>query len=343
MFKDLEAFFEQHVTADTFSGTALVAKEGDILFQGAYGIAEKDFDVPVQMNTRLNLGSMNKMFTGVAIAQLAERGKVAFDAPISAYLPEYPREEAKHITLYHLLTHTSGLGSYWNDAYTERRMRLRRIKDFLELFVDDPLLFAPGEKWFYSNAGYIVLGAIVERASEQDYFSYVREHVFHPAGMYDTDSYELDQIVSRRAVGYTYAAQSEVSEARKRKNNLILQGARGSSAGGGYSTAHDLFKFGKALRSHVFLSPAMREVLLTGKVDMVDVPGLLYAYGFTERRVNGKRWVGHTGDFPGVSANFAFSPESGDTVVVLANYDAPIANQVAETLWTWLDRRGSSA
>ncbi len=338
MFEELEAYLEQLVAADQFSGTVLVAKEEVTLFQKAYGMAEKNFNVPAQIETKFNLGSMNKMFTGVAIAQLAEQGKVSFHDPISAYLPDYPRQRAECITLHHLLTHTSGLGSFWNEAFEEQRTKLRTVNDFLALFIDDPLLFPPGERWHYSNAGFIVLGAIIERVSGQDYFSYVREHIYQPAEMYDTDAYEVDQIVPYLAVGYTYAGLPEKTEPRQRRNNLLLHVIKGGPAGGGFSTVQDLFKFGRALRSHVLLSPTSTEVVLTGKVDLPDAPGVAYAYGSGERQVNGKRHVGHSGGFPGISAHFEFSPESSDTVAVLSNYDPPIADQVAEAIWERLDR-----
>jgi CubicO group peptidase (beta-lactamase class C family) len=338
MFEELEAYLEQLVTADQFSGTVLVAKEEVTLFQKAYGMAEKNFNVPAQIETKFNLGSMNKMFTGVAIAQLAEQGKVSFHDPISAYLPDYPRERAERITLHHLLTHTSGLGSFWNEAFEQRRTKLRTVNDFLALFIDDPLLFPPGQRWHYSNAGFIVLGAIIERVSGQDYFSYVREHIYQPAQMDDTDAYELDQIVANLAVGYTYAGLPEAAEARQRRNNLLLHVVKGGPAGGGYSTVQDLCKFGRALRSHVLLSPTSTEMVLTGKVDLPDAPGVAYAYGFAEGQVNGKRRVGHGGGFPGISAHFEFSPASGDSVAVLSNYDPPIADQVAATIWERLDQ-----
>jgi D-alanyl-D-alanine carboxypeptidase len=338
MIEELEAYLEQLIAADEFSGTVLVAKAGKIVFQKACGMAEKNFNVPAHIETKFNLGSMNKMVTGVAIAQLAEQGKVSFEHPISAYLPEYPGEKAEQITLHHLLTHTSGLGSFWNEAFEQRRTKLRTVNDFLTLFIDDPLLFPPGERWSYSNAGFVVLGAIIERVAGQDYFSYVRDHIYQPAEMYETDAYELDQIVANLAVGYTYADVPSTAQAKQRRNNLLLSVVKGGPAGGGYSTVQDLFKFGRALRSHVLLSPTSTEVVLTGKVDIPDAPGLTYGYGFGVRQVNGKRRVGHSGGFPGISAHFEFSPESGDTVAVLSNYDPPIAEQVGGALWERLDQ-----
>jgi len=338
MIKALEAFLDQLVAADAFSGTVLVAREGTLLYQRAYRMAEKNFNVPAQIDTKFNLGSMNKMFTAVAIAQLAEQGKVSFHHPISTYLPDYPREKAERITLHHLLTHTAGLGSYWNEAFEVQRMKLRTVHDFPALFIDDPLLFPPGEQWHYSNAGFIVLGAIIEQVAAQDYFTYVREHIYHRAGMYDTDAYELDQIVPNLVVGYTYAGLSTPGTPGPRRNNLLLHAVKGGPAGGGYSTVLDLLKFSNALRSHVLLSPVSTELVLSGKVDRPDSPERRYAYGFGERLSNGKRIVGHTGGFPGISTHCEFSPESGDVVIVLSNYDPPITNQVAEVIWGMIDQ-----
>jgi D-alanyl-D-alanine carboxypeptidase len=204
-------------------------------------------------------------------------------------------------------------------------------------------LFEPGERWHYSNAGFVVLGAIIERVSGQDYFSYVRDHIYQPAEMDETEAYELDQIVPNLAVGYTYEGLPQTAEPRQRRNNLLLQMVKGGPAGGGYSTVQDLFKFGRALRSHVLLSVSSTEVVLTEKVKIPDSAGLAYGYAFEVGQSHGKRLVGHSGGFPGMSTHFKFSPETGDSVVVLSNYDPPIAEQVAETLWSLLAQREEGA
>src|SRR5260221_10600590 len=154
---NLGTYLEQLVADDQFSGTVLVAKDATILFKHAYGWASQDFEVPNQVDTKLNLGSMNKMLTGVAIAQLAEQGKLSFRDSISKHLPGYPRDIAEKVTVHHLLTHTSGMGSYWNEKFEASWARLRTVNDFLALSLGDPLSFEPGERWQYSNAGYIVL------------------------------------------------------------------------------------------------------------------------------------------------------------------------------------------
>jgi CubicO group peptidase (beta-lactamase class C family) len=338
IMEKLAAYLEELVSADRFSGAVLVAKDDTKLFQHAYGLAEKNFQVPAQLETKYNLGSLNKMFTAVAILQLVEQGKVSLHEPISRYLPDYPRERAERITLHHLLTHTSGLGSYWNEAFKRQRMQLRTVQDFLALFIDDALLFAPGERWAYSNAGYIVLGAIIEAVSGHDYFTYVRQRIYHPAQMYETDAYELDQTVPHLAVGYTYMGKPTTEEPQQQRNNLLLHSVKGGPAGGGYSTVLDLYQFSRALRSHVLLSSASTQVLLSGKVERPDVPGRKYAYGFGEREINGKRIVGHGGGFPGISSHFEFTPENGYTVVVLSNYDPPITTEVTDAIWRMIDQ-----
>lgn len=147
-------------------------------------------------DTRFNLGSMTKMFTAVAIAQLAELGKLSFHDPISRHLPDYPNEAvASKVTIHHLLTHTSGMGDYQNEKFYARLDQLRTLSDLVPLFVNDPLAFESGAKWDYSNAGFVVLGLIIEKVSGQDYFTYVKQHVFKPAGMTSTDFYERDKNV----------------------------------------------------------------------------------------------------------------------------------------------------
>jgi len=286
--------------------------------------------VPNKVDTKFNLGSMNKMFTAVAIAQLAERGKLAFTDPIGAHLPDYPEEVAAIVTIHHLLTHTSGLGSYWNERFEATKARVRTVQDYLTLFIDEPLAFTPGERFQYSNAGFIVLGAIVERASGQDYFDYVREHVYAPAHMPDTDAYELDRDVPNLAVGYTHQRIDGKIEPGEWRNNLFLHAVKGGPAGGGYSTVEDLLHFATALRRNELLTPAFTDLVMTGRVDTDIAPGIRYGYGFADAMLKGLRVVGHNGGFPGINAHLDIYPDLGYTVVVLANYDPPIAFQVVD-------------
>jgi CubicO group peptidase (beta-lactamase class C family) len=312
--KEIEMLLDRASAADTFSGAVLVARGGMPIFKKAYGMANREQRVANRVDTKFNLGSMNKMFTAVAVAQLVERGKLSFDDPLIKHLPDYPdKEVAAKVTIHQLLTHTSGLGNYMTPAWAERRAEIKTAAELLPFFAREPLKFAPGAGWQYSNAGFVVLGLVVERLSGQSYFDYVREHVFKPAGMNDTDSYENARAVENRAVGYTRADNP-------RSPNTSRLPFKGSPAGGGYSTLDDMLKFDRALRSHKLLGAKLTNLVTTGKV---DAPFGKYAYGFGDSRINGKRYVGHNGGGPGIAAQFESYTDTGYTLVVLANYDPP--------------------
>jgi CubicO group peptidase (beta-lactamase class C family) len=288
--------------------------------------------VPNQIDTKFNLGSMNKMFTAVAIAQLAAQGTLSFSDPIGTHLPDYPRDVADKVTIHHLLTHTSGLGDFFNEKFEASRANLRTVDDFIPLFIDKPLAFEPGEKWQYSNAGFIVLGDIIQKVSGQSYFDYVREHVYKPADMHNTDAYEMDRPVPNLAIGYTRAYVREWPELGPWRSNLFLHTIKGGPAGGGFSTVEDLLKFDQALRGHRLLSPEHTNTILAGKVDLPGAPGVQYAYGFFDDRTKGSRIVGHGGGFAGINGQLDMYLDLGYTVAVLSNYSPPAAHYVAMRL-----------
>jgi CubicO group peptidase (beta-lactamase class C family) len=258
------------------------------------------------------------MFTAVAVAQLVEAGKIAFDDTIIKHIPDYPnREVAEQVTIHQLLTHTSGMGNYWTPEYQRTsKDRFRDVADYLPLFVDQPLLFEPGNQFSYSNSGFMVLGLVVESVSGQSYFDYVLEHIYAPAGMRNTDAYELDAVVPNHAVGYTMRG----SEAGELRNNLYLHVVKGGPAGGGYSTVEDLLRFSSALLGHELLGPEMTRFVLAGKVE-TDGANRTYAYGFRNLLENGWRVVGHAGGFAGINAFLDMYVDLGYTVAVMSNRD----------------------
>lgn len=324
----LDAYLKKLASADVFSGAVLVARNGTPLYRRAFGLASRGWRVPNRIDTRFNLGSMNKMFTAVAVAQLVEQGKLRFDDPVGKHLPDWPNKAvAEKVTIHHLLTHTAGMGSYFNEKFMQAsRDRFRAVPDYFPLFAEEPLAFEPGARWEYSNSGFLLLGAIIEKVSGQSYFDYVRDHIYRPAGMTRTDAYELDRDVPDLAVGYTRMGPNG-PEPGPRRNNLFLHVIKGGPAGGGYSTVEDLLRFDRALRAHKLLSPGMTETVLTGKIALPFDPAAKYAYGFQEERVGGQRIVGHGGGFPGISAlldmywDSGRTGRSGYTVAVLSNYD----------------------
>jgi CubicO group peptidase (beta-lactamase class C family) len=331
--REVEDYLNQLVAQDNFSGTIILAKDGVPFFQKAYGLASRGYNVPNRLDTKFNLGSMNKMFTSVAIAQLAEQGKLSYTDTIAKLLPDYPNKEvAAKITVHHLLTHTSGLGNYFNRKFMETsKDRFRTIRDFFPLFTDEPLQFEPGARWQYSNAGFMVLGAIVEKVSGQNYFDYVREHIYQPAGMVNTDAYEMDSDTPNMATGYTRMGPGGPIPDGARRTNTFLHSFKGGPAGGGFSTVEDLHRFAVALNGHKLLSRKYTELITTGKVDLPRNGGAVkYAYGFQDEKVNGQRRFGHNGGFPGINSELQIYPDLGYTVAVMSNYDPPTASRVAD-------------
>ena len=337
--KATQAYVEKLAAVDAFSGTVLIAQGDKVLYQGAFGLASRGFQVPNRLDTKFNLGSMNKMFTAVAIAQLVEAGKLSFQDKVGKVLPDYPNKAvAGKVTVHQLLTHTSGLGSFFNDKYdAAEKSRLREVKDFLPLFVDEPPEFEPGARWSYSNSGFLLLGAIIEKVSGQSYFDYVREHIYKPAGMTNSDCYEIDRDPPNLAVGYTSQGPGGKESSNRDWNNLYLHVVKGGPAGGGYSTVGDLWRFSQALQGNKLLSAKATQLVTTGKVQpRPEQKDTRYAYGFSEEQAKGVRIIGHSGGFAGINSQLDIYPGKGYTVAVMSNYDPPSANRVAQKIRTLL-------
>ena len=325
----LNTYLDDQVMADRFSGAVMVARDGTPIFARAYGMANKAFDIPNRVETKFNLGSMNKMFTAIAVAQLAEKGKLSFHDTVGKHLNDYPNKDvANKVTIHHLLTHTSGMGDILTEEFDKSsKASFRAVSDYFPLFVNELLKFEPGQDWEYSNAGFILLGAIIEKVSGQSYFDYMRESLYESAGMTSTDCYEMDQPVPNLAIGYTRKRPSQ-----SWKSNLYLHLFKGGPAGGGFSTVEDLLKFDIALRNHKLLSPESTELVLMGKVMMPGGSGAKYAYGFYDENLNGHRIVGHSGGYFGISSHFDIYLDLGYTVAVMSNYDPPAATRIIRRL-----------
>jgi CubicO group peptidase (beta-lactamase class C family) len=306
LVRRLQTSLDSLAKMDQFSGVVVVAKAGAPVFQHAYGIADRKHGVANNVETAFNLGSINKVFTQIAILQLRAAGKLDPDSTLAKYWPDYPNKEvARRITLRQLMRHTSGIGgNIFDPPAGGKRNDIRALRDYLPLFVNEPLQFEPGTRNAYSNAGYVVLGLLVERLSGQDYYSYVREHIFEPAGMTRTGSFFVDSLPSNTAIGYTRGEEDAPPNTPLRPNTNDLPG-RGSSAGGGYSTAQDLTRFVQALREH-------------------RIPSGLPA------------GLGIAGGSGGINAVVEGDLPGGYDVVVLANLDPPAAERIARMVRDWL-------
>ncbi|OGD27801.1 MAG: hypothetical protein A2V57_00210 [Candidatus Aminicenantes bacterium RBG_19FT_COMBO_65_30] len=300
----VRGFLEERTRADEFSGVALIAADSGVLFHEAYGNADREMKIPNRKDTKFNLGSINKNFTRVAIHQLARQGKLSLDDSIGKFLPDYPNAQAaEKVTVRHLLNMTSGIGDFFGSRYDATpKEKIRTLQDYLPLFADRPLEFEPGTNNRYSNGGYVVLGLIIEKVSGVDYYSFVRENIFKPCGMLNTDSFARDADVPNLARGYTL----DDEPARARVLNHATLPGRGSSAGGGYSTAEDMLKYVLALKDK--------------KLDLPDAASGL----------------GIAGGAPGINSALEWDPRSGYIVIVLTNFDPPTAGQAARRIVGWL-------
>ncbi|HUK62466.1 MAG TPA: serine hydrolase domain-containing protein, partial [Dongiaceae bacterium] len=260
--------------------------------------------------TRFDIGSINKIFTTTAIHQLAQQGKLALDDSIARFLPDYPAQAARKITIRMLLEHRSGvpdvleMPELWKNA-----LAVRTADDWYRLIRDQPLEFEPGTRERYSNGGFVILGMIVQRVSGEDYYAYMRDHLYRPAHMSRTDSYEADRLPADVAVRYTNDTDSRAPAALAPGGEQAVTSTlgRGSAAGGGYSTVGDLVRFARAMRAHVLLDAS--------HTDAVIGPGAA---------------LGIAGGSPGVNALVELSGPF--TLVALANLDPPAAERLAKTV-----------
>jgi CubicO group peptidase (beta-lactamase class C family) len=200
----IDSFIDNRLATDSFSGAVLVAKNGRAVYQRAAGIANRENGTPMTIDTQLQIASTTKLFTQIAIWQLEQAGKLSLTDTVGKFLPNYPNAVVRsRVTIEQLMRHRSGVGSFWNERFMAHHADVRSVNDYLELFQNDSLLFEPGTSEAYSNGGYVLLGAIIERVSGKSYHEYLSEHVFRPAGMTETGPYDRRVPQRNAAVGYT--------------------------------------------------------------------------------------------------------------------------------------------
>jgi CubicO group peptidase (beta-lactamase class C family) len=324
----VDSFVSDLAARNQFSGAVLLARHGRPFFAKAYGLANREFNAACTLGTKFNIGSMNKFLTAIAVGQLAAAGKLSLGDTIRKWLPEYPNAYADRVTIAQLVAHRSGMGDIFTPRFASiPPLEIRRLEDYVPAFAEDPLKFEPGSRQQYSNAGYVVLGLIVEKASGEDYFEYVKRHVLAPAGMESTASYEVDEVVPDRAEGYTLDGPPGPDGKPEPRRAVFTHPGRGSSAGGGYSTAGDLLKLDRALREGKLLPPEWSAWVVSHDAGGMPAPGASLSGGF-----------GFAGGSPGTNAVMIMNFDSGTTVVVLSNLDPPSAEAPAKTIRGWLPR-----
>ena len=317
----VDAHAAAEAAADRFSGALLIARGGNVVLEKAWGFADRESRVSNHVETRFRIGSMNKMFTAVATLQLVERRQIELGGFLGNYLTDYPnREVAGTVTIRHLLTHTGGTGDIFGPQFDQHRLQLRTHADYVKLYGERPLRFWPGSRWAYSNYGFVLLGAVIERVSGQSYYDFVRKNVYARAGMARTGSEPESTQVEGLSKGYL------------RKENTWASNAgtlpwRGTAAGGGYSTVGDLFRFGKALQEGGLIGRGLLDETVSIQAKAPG-PGMGCGYGFIVETGPPPRF-GHGGGAPGMNGELFIYPLNGILVAALSNFDPPAASNVA--------------
>lgn len=323
---DWDGCMRMHVEANKFSGAVLVARGSEILFSRAYGYAQAEWDVRSTTTGRFRLGSITKPFTATAVLQLAAAGALRLEDPICDHLKTCP-SAWRPVKISQLLNHTSGipdymmLQSYWKDF-----LMLKTQAQMVASFSDQPLLFAPGSRFSYSNSGYYLLGLIIESVTRKPYGDVLEEQIFRPLGLADTAFEHDDPITPRRVAGYRLGPRRELL------NALYLDTAQPFAAGGLYSSTGDLLKFARSFNDSKLLSAHYRTLMAT--------PGKgAHGYGWFCAPAPGfhsGRDISHGGSINGFSTWLSRFPEEDVVLVVLSNLQDTNSRQVALDLYSVL-------
>jgi CubicO group peptidase (beta-lactamase class C family) len=318
-----DAVARQHKRSP-FSGVISVREQGEILFAQGYGMANQAEQIPNTVHTRLAMASGGKTFTSVAIGQLVERGQLTFDTRLKDCLAIPLPLFDPDVTVHHLLTHSSGIPDYFDEAsgddygdlWHEHPMyEFRALRDYLPLFADRTMEFKPGEQWAYNNAGFIVLGLVVEQLAEMPFSEYVEKHIFQACGMASSGYLYLDRLPGGTAQGYIPAKEGGW------RTNIYAVPIVGGADGGCYTTVHDLARFWDALMGYRLLSQATVTRMLTPhcRTDPNDEESY-YGYGIWIELEKGEpRAYTMLGEDPGVAFFSSFYPVKQIQFTLLGN------------------------
>ncbi|MDF2524205.1 MAG: beta-lactamase [Clostridiales bacterium] len=333
--KKLEEILGTRQSTNAFSGTVLIKRKNEELFKGCYGYANRAFKVPNAMNTKFRIASISKMFTAVIVLKLIEESKLSFNTSIKEYLDLQNYEIPEEVDIHSLLTHTSGIGDYFdeeNDDWDAMWLsspiyNMRKHSDYYSIFSKKASAFKTGEKYKYNNAGYILLGMAIEKASGQSYFDYVKKELFAKQGMKDSDFISLDMVYENIAEGYI-PIKTKDGEITGWQRNIYKITPEAAADGGATSTAEDLIRFLQQLKSGAILSEAMTSKVFEPQVldqGANGARGYVWKQGYAncfildqnEKIVRG----GHTGEEYGFSCRLYYYPEKDIDVAILANQD----------------------
>ena len=304
-----------------FSGAVLVARGPRPLFRRGYGMADYAHSVRNTPQTAFRIGSQTKLFTAVAVLQLAELGALSLTEPLARFLPDYPGGE--RISLHHLLTNSSGIPDYIaQPEFTPEQGRPHTLEQLIARFRDKPALFPPGGSYAYSNSGWVLLGAVIERASGMSYGDYLRDRVLAPAGLRHSGLALGQEVVPGLAGGYLSGDAGPIRAA-------YLDNSLQHAAGGLHASADDLLRWWRALVTGRLLKPASLALLTSPHIETDYGP---YGYGVALCEAHGRRYIESSGGTLGYVSVTAWYPDADLTVIVLANFENSPFNEIARDL-----------
>jgi CubicO group peptidase (beta-lactamase class C family) len=309
-----------------FNGSALVAENGKVVYKGAYGLANMEWDIPNTPDTKFRLGSITKQFTATVIMQLVEQGKIKLDAKLSDYLPDYRKDTGSKVTIHHLLTHTSGIPSYTSQpGFFENVSRNPyKVDEFVKKYASGDLEFEPGSKYTYNNSGYFLLGAIIERVTGKPYEQVLKENIFDPLGMKNTGYDHHNTILPKRASGYSTTPGSYA-------NAAYLDMSIPYAAGSLYSTVEDLYLWDQALYTDKVLSAQSKALMYKPFLDD-------YAYGWVVTNASFKQndqpvqMITHDGGINGFTTTIVRFPKEKNLIVMLDNTGSGYLNKLSDSI-----------
>ena len=312
--QQVDSFIQQYMETKQFSGCVLVAKNNDVLYQQAFGYANREQKVDNRLTTNFNIASMGKTFTATLIMQLVWEGKLSIDQTLISILPELKVKKADSIKVWHLLTHTSGVGNYMTHVNFEaQRHQLKSLDDVLPYVVEmEPTLSYVGQRYDYSNSGFILLGKIVEKVTGKSYMQNLTERIFKPAGIFNSYIH-YPATFNAPAEASPYLAYTS-----KTFVNATTEEFPAFSDGGMQSNVVDLYHFAKGLLNGKLLSAAMRDSMWKGKV--AAGRNSKYSFGWVEEQNDlGNSVFSHSGGGKGFSSDLKIVKEDGYIVIVLSN------------------------
>ena len=303
--KLLDEYAQAEFKIKEFNGTMLVMQKGKVMYKKAFGMADKEWNIPNTVDTKYRIGSVTKQFTAACILQLAEQGKLNLDNTLVKYIPNYPKGDS--ITIHMLLNHTSGIVNYTAlPEFWPKAILTLSTDSMIALFKNKPLDFSPGTKWNYSNSGFFLLGVIVEKASGKKFDEYLQEQIIKKIALKNTFMDNLDSVLAFRAKGYTKNRAGVWQHAMQ----ISMEGPY--SAGAMVSTVDDLYHWTKALHSNKVLLAASTQKMLTPYKNN-------YGYGIGIDSLKKHKRVSHSGGIPGFASYLSYFPDDDVCVAIISN------------------------